>query len=383
METEVLHKGQEIKNFYRLELNASIHFLQPRLQLWGPLSWLKNLKKCDKIELKGGGQTLFTGKIGGVAEVERSQIQISVLEPLSEEVQLNFSKEKWKNILAEVWPEYSFDAAPARGAADFECKHYSYKCSLREHLVHLHSKLESRSKKNYCMYLDEQNRLQIHETGKARGNAEVAGVLIKNGAGYRAYNPFPLLVGMSSGEGIAERLELTISNAAERLRVWWSETKEKAKSVAKDKAKDAFESVKDTILGPGSVANFSPKVIYAIMGDKEGGKSLESLVKPVLSGTVLQGYIDGAVDVEGRQVYKMNENTHLTFDGAFSITKNSAYTERSLRGVKRLFGSNDDYGLYWDLMRTGGFQHADTGAYSKDMSQWWSAAQIHRSNSIS
>ena len=51
----------------------------------------------------------------------------------------------------------------------------------------------------------------------------------------------------------------------------------------------------------------------------------------------------------------MNENTHLTFDGTFSITKNSADTERSLREVKRLFGSNDDYGFYWDLMRTGGF----------------------------
>ena len=228
MKTEVLHKGQEIKNFYRLELNASIYFLQPRLQLWGPISWPRTLKKGDKIELKGDGQILFTGKIGGVVEVERSRVQVSAVEPLSEEVQLNFSKEKWRNILKEVWPEYSCNAAPARGAADFECGHYSDKLTVRQHLAHLHSKLERRSKKNYCMYLDEQNRLQIHETGKARGNAEVAGVLIKNGADYRAYNPFPLLVGMASGEGIAERLELTISNAAERLRVWWGEAEEAA-----------------------------------------------------------------------------------------------------------------------------------------------------------
>ena len=121
------------------------------------------------------------------------------------------------NILKEVWPEYSCNAT------DFECGHYSDKLTVRRHLARLHSKLENRTHKKYCMYLDEKNRLQIHETGKARGTTEALGRLIEYGDGYRVYNPFPLLVGMASGEGIAERLELTISNAAERLRVWWGD----------------------------------------------------------------------------------------------------------------------------------------------------------------
>ena len=222
------------------------------------------------------------------------------------------------------------------------------------------------------MYLDEKNQLQIHETGKARGNAEVAGVLIKNGADYRAYNPFPLLVGMASGEGIAERLELTISNAAERLRVWWGETKERAKSVAKDKAKDAFESVKDTILGPGSLANYSLKVVYVIMSDKAGGQSLENLVKPVLSGTVLQGYIDGAVDVEGRQVYKMNENTHLTFDGhLFKAGQESS----SIEGVLNTHKDKEFYGPYIDRSGSGEFKYRGFGYAPEIMFEWWQAAK--------
>ena len=326
-------------------------------------------EKGDKIELKGDDQTLFTGKIGRVEEVERSRVQVRVAEPLSEEVQLNFSKEKWRNILKEVWPEYSCDAAPARGAADFECKHYSYKCSLREHLVHLHSKLERRSKRNYCMYLDEQNRLQIHEAGKARGNAEVAGVLIKNGAGYRAYNPFPLLAGTSSGEGIAERLELTISNAAERLRVWWSEAEEDA-GPSQHLVKGKIGELKDTYLR-GSVENQSDRIIYAIISESAD-------VKPISPGQTLDAYADGVVDLQNKVVYKMGEWSDVIFTTGYDFKflrgpRQSLYAELKKIGL----GSPDPYGPYDGEIQGGNllFMHRENRYISPAMKQWYELAK--------
>ena len=222
MKTEILCNGKVLEgSFYSLRLDAAVYFLRPQLQLYGPLRWLGALKKGDKIELKGDGQLLFTGQIEKIKEAGRSQVFVCVAEPLERELQLNFSKEKWHNILKEVWPENDCKAA------DFECRHYSHKCSIGEHLVCLHNKLQKRSKKSYWMYLDEQNRMQIHEpcegreAGQARGKSPQEGVLIERESNADTYQAFPLLAGMATSEGIAERMELTISNQSEELRVWW------------------------------------------------------------------------------------------------------------------------------------------------------------------
>ena len=335
------------------------------------MSWLEALKKGDKIELKGDGQLLFTGQIEKIKEAERSQVFISAAGPLERELQLNFSKEKWRNILAEVWPENECKAS------DFECRHYSHKCSIGEHLVCLHNKLQKRSKKSYWMYLDEQSRLQIHEAGEERGKSPQEGVLIERESSADTYQAFPLLVGIATSEGIAERMELVIRNQSEELRVWWGApnawgenqnagpetSKHLVKGEIKGAVKDTIEYLKDLRYGNGKVINSSDRAIYAIISKTEA-------VVPIHSGSVYSALIDGVVDVEGRQVYKMNENTYLEFTSEYKFIMIDQE-----RAVLEAFGdkiSSEPYGVYTISDRA---LHSKTGHQSKAMKNWYEKAK--------
>ena len=372
MKTEILYNGKVLEgSFYSLRLNAAVYFLRPQLQLYGPPRWLETLKKGDKIELKGDGQLLFTGQIEKIKEAERSQVFIGAAEPLERELQLNFSKEKWRNILAEVWPEYKCKAG------DFECRHYSHKCSIGEHLVCLHNKLQKRSKKSYWMYLDEQNRLQIHEAGQERGKSPQEGVLIERESSADTYQAFPLLVGTATSEGIAERTELVISNQSEELRVWWAAPNawgenqnagphqtlgpETSQHLAKGEIKRAAEALKNAIFGDGKIVNSSDRTVYAIIDGTEA-------VVPVYSGNTYSALIDGVVDVEGRQVYKMNENTYLEFTSEYKFIV-IAYA--GLENLSETL-SREPYGVYTISDRA---IHSKTGYQSKAMKNWYEKAK--------
>ena len=173
---------------------------------------------------------------------------------------------------------------------------------------------------------------------------------------------------MATAEGIVERLELSINNAQEQIRVWWGEVKDAAKGIVKD----TIETTKDFLLGPGSISNFSHKTIYAIMDDRIGNQPLDSLVRSVPSGTILQGYIDGVVDVEGRQVYKMNENTHLTFDGVLFVTSKSSL---EIEGVLNTHKEHEFYGVYIDNVYSGNFKYKGVGYAPEIIFEWWQAAK--------
>ena len=108
------------------------------------------------------------------------------------------------------------------------------------------------------------------------------------------------------------------------------------------------------------------------MDDRVGGHPLESLVKPVLSGSILQGYIDGVVDVGGYQVYKMNENTHLTFDG-YTIEADREST--NLENILNTHKKAEFYGIYIDRSRNGQLRYRGIGYASKIMFEWWQAAK--------
>ncbi|MEM9423172.1 MAG: hypothetical protein AAF975_00110 [Spirochaetota bacterium] len=359
MEIEIGKNGETLNSdengFYRLRLEACAEILCPHLKIWGPLEWLNNFRVGDEIELKGQGKILFTGPVQKVKEVERSRALVEAFEPLSDELLLNFSREQWSNILQEVCPECNINAD------DFELKHYSLKGTKRQHLRNLHSLLELFNQKNYWFYLDETNSLQVHERASNRGQAENLGTLVSHGLDAETYKAFPLLVGMSSAKGIAERLELSISNAKEQLRVWWGEAKGEVKGVIKD----TMEYLKDSAFGDGKIINSSDRVVYAIVNGTGAAVS-------VPSGNVYSALIDGAVDVIGKQVYKMNENTYLEFTSEYKFIIKD---RERLEAVSGKF-SNEPYGVYLIDDNSDEGIHSETGHKSTAIKNWYDKARI-------
>ena len=358
MKIDITSNGKAIdSSFYRLQWEACIECICSQLQLWGPLTWLDSFNKEDKLQVKGDRQILFTGKVMQIAEVEHSRVLVTACELLNEELLLNFHKEQWSNILKEVWPEYNFDGE------DFEQMHYSVKDSKQQHLRQLHSRLEKHSKKPYWLYLNEENKLQIQETGNSRGNTEITGTLISKGNGYRVYKPFPLVLGMATAEGITERLELVIDGVKEQLKVWWGEAKDTIKSTLKD----TIETAKDAWYGDGMIANSSDRIIYAIIGDTEA-------VVSVHSGSTHSALIDGIVDVIGKQVYKMNENTYLEFTAEYKFI----ITEYAKLEATAGKFSSEPYGVYVINDNVPEAIHKETGYKSKAIKSWYDKARIEQ-----
>ena len=377
MKTEILYNGKTLEgSFYSLRLNTAVYFLRPQLQLWGPMSWLETLKKGDKIELKGDGQLLFTGQIEKIKEAERSQVFTCAAEPLERELQLNFSKEKWHNILAEVWPENDCKAA------DFECRHYSHKCSIGEHLVCLHNKLQKRSKKSYWMYLDEQSRLQIHEAGQERGKSPQEGVLIERESSADTYQAFPLLVGMATSEGIAERMELVISNQSEELRVWWGENQNARSqglhpSQGPETSQHLVKGVIDSQKPKSITQNQGSRSIYLVISDDDLDYRADDYIRELHSGSAHFGRVDGAIDVAGKVVCKKGESSYLFFDGRNQFILFPDVWEKGASIGKSLgIGDPLPYGLYYGRIQGGELQffHEGTGEEGKAMKSWYEMA---------
>ena len=382
MKTEILCNGKVLEgSFYSLRLNAAVYFLRPQLQLYGPMSWLETLKKGDKIELKGDGQLLFTGQIEKIKEAERSQVFIGAAQPLERELQLNFSKEKWHNILAEVWPENDCKAD------DFECRHYSHKCSIGEHLVFLHNKLQKRSKKSYWMYLDEQNRLQIQQAGEARGKSPQQGVLIEHESSADTYQAFPLLVGMATNEGIAERMELAIRNQSGELRVWWTAPLAGAapnawgenQNAEPETSQHLVKGAIDLLKPEGTIQNQGSRSIYLVISDEDTNYRADDYIRELHSGSAYTGKVDGAVDITGKVVCKKEESNDLIFTGGNQFSFEPNFWQKGTSILKSLdigIGDPLPYGLYYGKVKNGELQflHEDTGEEGKAMKSWYEMA---------
>ena len=166
---------------------------------------------------------------------------------------------------------------------------------------------------------------------------------------------------MAKAEGIVERLELSIINGKEHLRVWWGEVKDAAKGAVKD----TIEFVKDLAYGDGKIINSSDRVVYAIVSGTEA-------VVAVYSGNVYSALIDGVVDVIGKQVYKMNENSYLEFtsEGAFVLINRDR-----LEGFIDNF-SSEPYGVYKISDSLSEAVHEVTGYKSKAVRNWYDKARV-------
>ncbi len=364
MEVRILRDGEDTGYKYlSCRLSATVDLVSQRCDLY--LSREADFAVGQELGIEGGGVRLFSAPVVKVGPGRHNQLRIIAFAALDEVVHVNYHQEDAANILSDIIEKHNYKSTDKR--MDF---------ALRgERMSLLHHWLDTVAPDKEA-FMDAEGVLQV---GLEPGSTVHLGKLIEEHGDWQEYRAVPVLLGWVSGQGIVRGLEYALKPTRERLRIWWGELKESAKDFSvKSSLKKAFEATKDAILGPGSIGNFSNKTIYAIMNDRVGGHPLESLVRPVPSGTILQGYIDGVVDVEGYQVYKMNENTNLTFDGDFQVLQPDDKVEIHLKNIKVIMGENNDgYGLYRDMLRSSNFQHVYTGQLSIAMYSWWSAAQKH------
>ena len=183
----------------------------------------------------------------------------------------------------------------------------------------------------------------------------------------------PVVVGCYAGgpPPLQEKeILITQENAAERLRVWWGEAEEAAgpsQHLVKGEAKEAAEAIKDFFYGNGQIINSSSRTVYAIISKTEA-------VIPVTSGSAYSDLIDGVVDVRGKQVYKMNENSYLEFtsEGAFVLINRDR-----LEGFIDNF-SSEPYGIYKISDSLPEAVHEVTGYKSKAIRNWYDKARVEQ-----
>ena len=133
--------------------------------------------------------------------------------------------------------------------------------------------------------------------------------------------------------GTAERLELTISNAAERLRVWWSEADEDA-GPSQHLAKGVIDQYEEN-KPEGTVENWGSRPIYLVLSDKDRDYRDSHYIRVLDSGSAYTGYVDGVVDLVGKVVCKKGESADLIFTGENKFDRQRSYIENTEGLLKR------------------------------------------------